>query len=206
MSKFDAMSKAYAEAKSELREKILIGAEKHVEAQVDLLKSADARATGLLAVCAALATGGIAFTAGNIKHNDPVYWASIAFVASSLLATLSAVWAVWPCKIKLPGWEPRSFLYDMEVNKPIALVEGEMSYLLQRRIDMNDRVLLQLGWRARISYILVASLPFSSLSGWFLFKSPRGIGVLILIFLALKLLYVFVEYGRAVKQHREKFD
>ncbi len=205
MSKFDAMSEAYAEAKNELREKVLIGAEKHVEAQVDLLKSADARATGLLAVCAALATGGIAFAAGNVKHDDPVYWAAIAFVASSLAATLAAVWAVWPCKIRLPGWEPRTFLHDIERGKPIALIEGEMSSLLQRRIDTNDRILLQLGWRARISYILVASLPFSCLAGWFLFKPPRGFGVLIIVLLALKLIYVFSEYGRALRNHRIKF-
>jgi len=205
MSKFDAMSKAYAEVKSELRDKILIGAEKLVEAQVDLLKSADARATGLLAVCAALATGGIAFAAGNVKHDDPVYWAAIAFIVSSLAATLTAVWAVWPCKIRLPGWEPRTFLNDIEAEKPIALIEGEMSSLLQRRIDINDRILLQLGWRARISYVLIGSIPFSSLAGWMLCEPPRGVGVLIITVLVIKLAYVLAEYGRSLKQHRIKF-
>lgn len=205
MSNFDALSQAYADVEATFRDRILSGAEKHVEAQVELLKSADARATGLLAACAALAAAGVAFAAANIKPAEPVFWSAIAFTISSLMATASAVWAVWPCQIRLPGWEPRIFYNDIKAGRSTAIMEGESVALLQIRIDKNDRILLHLGWRARISYALVFSIPFYTTSGWLLSKPPHGAGVLLFIIISFSIIHVFLERNRAIKAYGEKF-
>lgn len=172
MSRFNELVSAYRRARPALRAEILGGAERHVESQVGLLTSGDARAVGLLSVCTALAAAAIAVAVENRAATDRTLFLSAAsFAACSIGATWAAVWALWPDRVCIPGWRPATYFNDVRRQK--TAVDAETIALLDRRIDLNHKSLTDLGWRTRFAVAFLTASPLAAIS------AALGIGPLI---------------------------
>ena len=182
-SRYDDLVAAFKVADDELVTMLMQEADKRVAAQIDLLKASDARATGLVAAGVAVAVAAIAIAASAAGKTDAVilFWASTGLVAGAMLSTVLAVWALWPCKVEPPGWDPDSFLDDAKTSRKYSEIKIEAVALLQRRLDKNRLTSLILGSRSELSLIALAGAPVSALALSAFASGQPGWGILCVV-------------------------
>jgi hypothetical protein len=143
-----------------------------MNAQIALMCSSDARATGLLAAAASLA--GVAVATGFAIKDDSAF-TMLLFVCwgAGVLATgasAAALWAIWPLEINLPGWKPMSFESDWD--KTEVEVIQEMLPLNHDKIEENDQIIVKLHRRSLLAMSLLAVTPIGGLAAGFLVLNP----------------------------------
>lgn len=158
---FDERCTVVREASDELLSFMIAESQTRVEAQVGLMTASDTRAGAMLGVAAALTAAALAVAADKVDDADShaLLWAAVAFSVYTGIAALLAVWALWPCPIDIPGWDPDSFDGDIRSRKDWSGIQVELVVLLQNRLHRNDRVMLDLAWRSRLAMVFLACSP-----------------------------------------------
>ena len=163
----------------------------HVTSQIDVLKDADARAIGLLAVNATLSAAGLTVAATQLVQGNQstLFWAAVAFTIAVAIATGAAAVALWPMEVFLPGLQPAQFKEDIDQGKEFADICPEVIASLSYRIDDNKIAMKRHGLRTQISMTLLGSSPMCGAAGAFFSANKSLLGCLAL---AVPLLAVLV--------------
>lgn len=153
---------AYAAADSDLLDLILEESDKRVAAQVQLMLAADARASGILSGCVALAAGGVGFAASQMSVGGSLFWAALAFGVVEALAACLALWALFPEPVNPQGWAPATFATDLK--KPTNRVKAEVAKFLQVRIESNRTLAAKLSFRVKAAMLTATLAPIWGLA------------------------------------------
>jgi hypothetical protein len=152
----------YATAKEGVLQLILDESDKRIAAQVQLMLSADTRATAVLSGCVTLATGGLGFAVSKLSSLDAMAWAALTLGLVGVAASVLALWAIWPQQIRPQGWSPEMFKDDLGKSK--TDIQSEVAVLLQERIDANRDCARRLSNRIKGAMLLAALSPAAGLS------------------------------------------
>lgn len=206
MSKFDVIVAAFKGIDSDFARFLVEEGDKRVAVQVSLLTAGDARANGLLGVAAAFAAAGVAIAADNAGKvaAEALFWAATGFSVTATAAAVACVWALWPCKIQVPGWDPATFLTDARDGRDLASLRIELAALEQIRLDENRLILAELGWRARLAMCLLAASPAIGGAFGLLQGGHNDAGVAIIFVVGCIGMFFVGARGYAMRQERKK--
>jgi len=162
---------AYETADDDVLKLIVEEADKRVAAQTQLMLAADARASGIMSACIALAAGGLGFAISEVKDRPPFFWAALVFGAFEAIGAAAALAALWPEEVRPQGWSPINFSKDL--SKSPERVRAEIAKQLQARIEHNRGCARKLGRRVKAAMTLAVLGPIEALaSGLFAFGQP----------------------------------
>lgn len=160
MSKGDR-AEDYASADSSVLGLIAQESDKRIAAQVQIMLASDTRSNAVLAAAATLAAAGYAVAGSQLSPNGnyPLLIGASAFALMATAAAISAIWALWPTGVEVPGWSPRLFTGDIREKKTIEQILAEIVAHNETKIAENEACNRKLAQRARTTMFLLGLAP-----------------------------------------------
>lgn len=175
--------------------------EKRLNAQAQLMISADARASAILAASVALTAAALAVAAQTFTKEEPLNPLAImsaTFALFTLTASVATFSALWPTRVQTVGWTAATLLKDIQSRKSERAMKAEMVVILHGRVKTNRECALRLGFRIKVAMLaLTLAAPSAAAAGVY---QPDGVGGLVAAVLAALTLSGTVYFSETLKR------
>jgi hypothetical protein len=145
-----------------LVDEVIRQAEARISAQLQLAIAADQRAMSLAASSSAVAAASFGVAVSQFGAEEGLFVALTVVGVGFGITTGLAAWSARPSDFAPPGFDPRSFLPDMDPGKTHIQIKREILARIQERIDRNRRGMAMNGLFLSLALWIASLTPFAA--------------------------------------------